>query len=125
MPKLREPQKQDEDEKPVPVTPAGQSELQPEPEKVEPVTQPDENSEELKRQLEALRRSESTARQQAQHATQQRDAAIRYAQEREVALSRSQKDASDSRLEAIQNGMAAAEAEVEEAKRAFRSAAIE
>lgn len=126
MPRLREPPKKDDDEeKPVPVTTAGQSELGPEQPEAKIAPQPDDNSEELKRQLEALRRSETTARQQAQQAAQQRDAAIRYAQEREVALSRSQKDASDSRLEAIQNGMAAAEAEVEEAKRAFRSAAIE
>lgn len=122
MPKLREPPNKDEEE--VKAAAASEQEQQLERQE-EAVVQPDDNSEELKRQLETLRRSESAARQQAQQAAAERDQAIRYAQERNVALSRSQKDAVDSRLDSIKNGLAAAEAEIEEAKNAFRMASIE
>lgn len=127
MPKLREPQKKEEEK---PVVTAGQQQEPfepPAPEVIEPepAPQPDDNTEELKRQVAALRQSELTARQQAAQAALQRDQAIQYAQERDAAFNRSRQEASDSRLEAITSGMAAAEAEIEEAKKAFRMSVIE
>lgn len=125
MPKLREPPLKEEEQ----VTPLADGQNEPfeqkEEQQEELVGQPDDNAEELKRQLDALRKSESAARQQAQQAAAERDQALRYAQERNVALSRSQKEAIDSRLESINNGLAAADAEIEEAKHAFRMASVE
>ena len=122
MPKLREPPNKEDDA--VVNAAANEQENQVEQQE-EAVVQQDDNAEELKRQLEALRKSESAARQQAQQAAAERDQAIRYAQERNVALSRSQQEAVDSRLDSIKNGLAAADAEILEAKHAFRIAAVE
>ncbi len=128
MPKLREPPKKDdavasaaagEQDKPF-----EQTEQQEQQEEVVG-QQPDDNADELKRQLEALRKSEATARQQAQQAATERDQAVRYAQERNAALFKSQQDVVDSRLDSIKNGLAAADAEILEAKNAFRMAAVE
>lgn len=128
MPKLREPPNKEEEKKPVitageqiePFEQDGQQE-----EETVVTSQQDDNAEELKRQLEALRRSESAARQQAMQAAAERDQAIRYAQERNIALGQSQKEAIESRLDSINNGLAAADAEIEEAKNAFRMASVE
>jgi len=127
MPRIREPKVQEEEEKPA-VTAGEQPEsfgLQ-DPERDEAVLQQqDDNAEDLRRQLEALRRSEDAARQRAIQAEQQRDQAMRYAQERHTAASNSQRDAVTSRMDSINSGLAAAEAEIEEAKNAFRMAAVE
>lgn len=123
MPKLREPQNKDKEEKPV-IT-AGQ---EPEPferEEEVVVQLPDDNSEDLKRQITALRQAEEAARQRAFQAEQREQQAMRYAQERNVALYNSQREAVGSRLDSINNGLAAADAEIEEAKNAFRMAAVE
>jgi hypothetical protein len=128
MPRLREPPVKEEEEKKKPVVTAGeQPELFGQQEQEEEVVQqqPDDNAEDLKRQLETLRRSEDAARQRALQAEQQRDQAMRYAQERNVALSQSQREAVGSRMDSINNGLAAAEAEIAEAKNAFRTAAVE
>lgn len=123
MPKLREPPVREEEDKPV-IT--GGEQLEPFGQKEEIVQPPpDDNAEELKLQLETLRRSEEASRQRAAQAEQQRDQAMRYAQERNIALSNSQREAVGSRLDSINNGLAAAEAEIEEAKNAFRMAAVE
>lgn len=126
MPKLREPPVKEEEKKPV-LTAGGQPEPfeRQEEEQEEVVQQPDSNADDLKRQLETLRRSEEAARQRAAQAEQQRDQAMRYAQERNAALYNSQKEAVGSRLDSINNGLAAADAEIEEAKGAFRAAAVE
>lgn len=121
MPRLREPPKQEEEEKPVVAAGAEQQEEQPEV----VTTQDDRAAEELRQQVETLRRSEQAARQETANALAAREQAINYARQREAELNRSRKETSDSRLEAIQNGMAAAEAEAEEAKRALRLATIE
>lgn len=121
MPKLREPPKQEGKEEEAVIAAGEQQEAA----QQEAVEQQDDNAEELKRQLETLKRSESAARQQALQAANERDQALRYAQERNVALSRSQKDATDSRLESINSGIAAATAEIDEAKNAFRMASVE
>lgn len=128
MPRLREPPVKEE-EKPATVAaqdqPFEQVEAQPEQEEAVVQQQPDNNADELKRQIEALRKSEREARQRAEQAAAERDQAVRYAQERNVALSQSQRDAVGSRLDSINNGLAAADAEIEEAKNAFRMASIE
>lgn len=123
MPKLREPPKKDDEA----LANEGNTALAGEDEKQDEVVvlAPDDNADELRRQLEILRKSENEARQQAQQAATERDQAFRYAQERNVALSASQKDAVDSRLDSIKSGLATAEAEIEEAKNAFRMASIE
>lgn len=123
MPKLREPPKKDDEA----IANDGNTALAGENEKQDAVVvlAPDDNADELRRQLEVLRKSENEARQQAQQATTERDQAFRYAQERNVALSHSQKEAVDSRLDSIKSGLATAEAEIEEAKNAFRMASIE
>lgn len=122
MPKLREPPKKPDDEA---LAKGGNEVLAGEQEDEVVVAPQDDNADELRRQIDALRKSESEARQQAQHAVTERDQAFRYAQERNAALSHSQKEAVDSRLDSIKNGLAAAEAEIEEAKNAFRMASIE
>lgn len=119
----KQPKQQEEEKQPV--TTAGLSQQEPEQEQEVVVAQQDNAADELKQQLDALRRSEQSARQQAVQATQERDQALQRAQQREYELSRSLKETSDSRLEAIQSGMATAEAEIEEAKKAFRMAAME
>lgn len=126
MPRLREPPVKEEKVDAAVVDGQDKPFEQPEQQEEEVVVkQQDDNAEELKRQLEALRKSESAARQQAQQAAAERDQAIRYAQERNVALSQSQKETVNSRLDSINSGLAAADNAIEEAKNAFRMASVE
>lgn len=89
-----------------------------EPEKIEP--QKDENA--LQKQIEALKKSEALAKQQATQANQDRQDAIKRAQEREAEVAKFQKEATQSRSDSILSGIAAASAEAEAAQRDIESA---
>lgn len=118
--------KEPKQEEKKPVTTAGQDSLDTTPPVVVD-TGPDKEAEisDLKKQLAAMRRNEEAARQQAAQIAQQRDQALQVAQQRSTELSRSMREATDSRLEAITNGIAAAEAETQEAKKAYQIAIAE
>lgn len=122
MPRLREPPKQE----PTPKEPDEQKIIgTPEPEGDVVVAGADEAIEDFKKQIETLKRSEEAARQQAIQANRDREAALARVRERDGEVARTQKESSQYRLDAITNAMAAAEAEAEGAKRAFRMAAAE
>lgn len=132
MPKLREPPKKPEPQ--LKTTPeehdrfeVQDDEENPEVEVKEPELKPkvDDAAEELKKQIEALKRSEQAARQEAAQAKLDRETMLRRAQEREAEFSRLQTETSQSQLDAITNAMAAAETQIESAKRLIRSAASE
>lgn len=125
MPRLRPVQSKPEEEVETTIASSAEEQIVNVEEPVIEAAEPeaDDASQALQKQLAELRKSEELARQRADQAVKDREAALASARERETQIAKFQKEAQQSQADAINSALAAATSDAEKAQQDIENAA--